>query len=149
MGKLVDVEEIENTFGPVLCRVIGRNVINKLELWLQINRRTDATFKPSNWACTELGARHTFLIFFKFVIYTIHTALQRLFAYWPKLDIQMNLPSHRNYSPDKARESCAAGPVVCSAELERCVVRLLWQERRVVNKYFRDILSFEPSFNLL
>lgn len=83
-GKHVTPADLLALFGEPIVRLIGKKTLAKLLEWLVANRRTDCSFKTGNPTLTDL-------------------ALQRMFAYWPQLSIQLNPPprARRPFVPKK------------------------------------------------
>jgi len=147
-GKTVSVADIYRMLGVGVVQVVGRKAIQRLSLWLQANRRSDVTFRSSNQSLVELS-------------------LQRLFAFWPDLQVRLNTavgksltnPKSNNKNPSTAAQSDFVHGSASNSDLPQqyhpapvhcdCQVALRWLDRTHVSKVFRDPDMFEPNLNLI
>ena len=69
-GKTITLDDILLIFGKPLFTIMGKRTLNALVSWFTANRKSENSFKIGNPTLTDL-------------------ALQRMYAYWPQLSIEL------------------------------------------------------------
>lgn len=135
-GKEVKYVDLLNLFGKPVAKKIGHTNLLALLRWLKANRRSEMNFIPSHERYLEF-------------------ALQRLFAFWPdiwvnvsEVDLNNNIDDDNIQEQNKRLESKIIPPQQNYREM-KTVVRLRWPDKFRVTKLFLEPHALEPNLNFI
>ena len=125
-GHVITYRDLEIVLGAPCVAIVGRPALAKLLAWLQANIRSDINFKVASQTYTDTG-------------------LQRLFAFWPQLVVEVvSTPEEEEDGPDSPLYPPSAEASMVPA---LCNVRLMWLDRHWTSRLFREPDEFTPSIN--
>jgi hypothetical protein len=127
-GHVITYRDLEIVLGEPCVAIVGRAALAKLLTWLKANIRSDINFKVASQTYTDMG-------------------LQRLFAFWPQLVVEVvSTPEEEGEgegdeaSPGASVEGATMVPALSN-------VRLTWLDRHWTSRLFREPDEFAPSIN--
>ena len=120
-GHVITLRDMEIVLGTPCVTIVGRPALTKLLVWLKANIRSDINFKVASQTYTDTG-------------------LQRLFAFWPQLVVEVVSDGSE---PDTSEAPAGLPPMVPALSN----VRLTWLDRHWTSRLFREPDDFTPSIN--
>jgi hypothetical protein len=120
-GHVITLRDMEIVLGTPCVTIVGRHALTKLLVWLKANIRSDINFKVASQTYTDTG-------------------LQRLFAFWPQLVVEV-------VSDGSEPDTTAAPPGLPPMVPALSNVRLTWLDRHWTSRLFREPDEFIPSIN--
>ena len=128
-GKEIKRSDVKKMFGPQLSHsdILPSRLLNKLLMWLKANKRSEFSFKLCNPTLIDMS-------------------LQKLFAYWPKLLISLNVVINSKHEEEVNEIESSFSS---DAFYPNCVVALCWQDKFNIDKIFKEPDSFIPNANII
>ena len=173
-GREIAHDDLVALFGTHIITIVGSQLVNRLLAWLQSNRRSNSVFKRCNPALIELGMlvvlesciRVRPLVFLHSVTHSRPSlslkALQRQYAFWPRLNIQLLSSATESVSRRGKFKETATGPSTPNTsgpsrptsrggpgERSAIVTSLVWNDRYQIGRTFADPQLYLPNANII
>ena len=175
MGKTTNPDTIKFMFGD-LVKLMGKYELRELDRWLRANTKSAHSFKLSDNTYTDMALQRSFSFWPQMKIHTTYQqsrphplskkALSSSRPTTPQSrQSRQSTPGSKSAKKDtslRTTRSCKDPSTNRHKDVLQttnnsennnheggCMVQLAWLERHATGRYFKDTLSYEPSFNLV